>query len=198
MKGKREMNSNKKGMTALMALVLILCCGVGGTLAWLVTTSGPVENTFTPGYVTTTIKESFDGTTKSNVTVTNTGNVPAYIRAAIVVNWLDKDGNVYAETPVKGTDYTWDLNTGEGSGEWTPGSDGFYYYNDIVGFKAPNNVTGNLINSLSKKDGVTPPSGYDLQVTILAEGLQAEGWPATVTNAIGAFQAAAGKPVTNE
>ena len=31
MKGKREMNSNKKGMTALMALVLILCCTVGGT-----------------------------------------------------------------------------------------------------------------------------------------------------------------------
>ena len=42
------------------------------------------------------------GGTKSNVTITNTGNTDAYIRAALIGQWLDEKGN-----PVFGfTDYT--------------------------------------------------------------------------------------------
>ena len=184
MKGKREMKNNKKGMTALVALVLILCCAVGGTLAWLVTTSGPVVNTFTPGSVTTYVDEKFENGTKSDVKVENTGNVDAYIRAAIVVNWINDQGEVYAQ-PVKDSDYEIELNIGTGEKQWTKGTDGFYYYNNSV---APGVQTDVLIKSLTKTDSAVTPAGYDLQVTILAEGIQAEGMGANDAQA--AFKAA--------
>ena len=45
---------------------------------------------------------TYYGGTKSNVVITNTGNTDAYIRAALIGQWLDEDGN-----PVFGfTDYT--------------------------------------------------------------------------------------------
>ena len=100
---------------------------------------------------------SYSGSTKSNVTITNTGNTDAFIRAAIIGQWLDKDGN-----PVFGfTDYatgetalvdSWyedqftkkSFKQGKFIGlpgyngttttyhNWTLGSDGFYYYENIV------------------------------------------------------------------
>ena len=184
---KKEMHQilrNKKTLPAFVALVLILCCTAGGTLAWLVTTSGPVVNTFTPGSVTTYVDEKFENGTKSNVTVTNTGNVDAYIRAAIVVNWINDQGEVYAQ-PVKDSDYEIELNIGTGEKQWTKGTDGFYYYNNSV---APGVQTDVLIKSLTKTDSAVTPAGYDLQVTILAEGIQAEGMGAS--SAVDAFKAA--------
>lgn len=169
--GKRELpqqHRNHKGMTALVAVVLVFCCTVGVTLAWLFTQTEPVTNTFTPASVTTEVHEDdFNGGTKRNVKVKNTGNTDAYIRAAIIYNWADADGNIYAK-PVAEGDYT--LSTGS---KWNPGDDGYYYYSGIVN---PGDPTENLIDSLSKND--TPadvPSIYDLQVTILAEGIQAKG-----------------------
>lgn len=53
---------------------------------------------------------AYDGT-KSNLTITNTGNTDAFIRASIIGQWLedvlDKDGHVIESVPVFGfTDYT--------------------------------------------------------------------------------------------
>lgn len=39
----------KKAWVSLVAVVLVLCCAVGGTLAWLTDKTGPVKNTFTVG-----------------------------------------------------------------------------------------------------------------------------------------------------
>lgn len=39
----------KKIALAVAALVLVLCVAVGGTIAWLISTSAPVKNTFTVG-----------------------------------------------------------------------------------------------------------------------------------------------------
>ena len=82
--------NRKKGILLLAAAMLILVCGVGSTLAYLATQTGQVQNTFEPAYVrSSVIEESWnDGNlVKSNVTIKNTGNVSAYIRAAIVVTW---------------------------------------------------------------------------------------------------------------
>lgn len=48
----------KKGWIALAALVLALCCAVGGTLAWLTDSTGPVTNTFTIGDINITLAET--------------------------------------------------------------------------------------------------------------------------------------------
>lgn len=48
----------KKIVPVVLALVLVLCLGVGGTLAYLVASSGPVVNTFTYGDINITLKET--------------------------------------------------------------------------------------------------------------------------------------------
>ena len=51
-------NSGKKLTMVLVAIILVLCCTIGGTLAWLKDTTAPVTNTFTVGKVEITLKES--------------------------------------------------------------------------------------------------------------------------------------------
>ena len=50
----------KKSIAVVLALVLLVCCAVGGVLAWLTDTTDPVVNTFTVGNVDITLAESVD------------------------------------------------------------------------------------------------------------------------------------------
>lgn len=147
-----------------LSLVLVLGLSVGGTLAYLVTSTGPVTNTFTPGEVKTHIEEEFDGAIKEDVYVTNTGTVDAYIRAQIVINWVDGEGNIVAD-PGVGADYELLM----GSSKWKKGADGFWYYTEKV---EAGGETENLINRcevITEAD-----AGVGLQVTILSQAIQAE------------------------
>ena len=157
--------NRKKGILLLTAAVLILVCGVGGTLAYLITQTAPVTNTFTPAQVTSQVIEKMDGTTKSDVKIENTGNVSAYIRAAIVITWKDKDGYTTMPTvPVQGQDYTLNIN----ANDWSQ-SDGYYYYNGIV---AAGESTANLINSCVSTGTYT--DGRKLCVEVIGSAIQAE------------------------
>ena len=190
MNGKRVMKTKKP--VALVAILVLLCCAVAGTVAYLVTSTDPVTNTFTPAEVKTEVTENFvkdeDGKfVKSDVQIKNTGNIDAYIRAAVIVNWADDKGNV-SGTPVKDTDYVMDLNivTRENpNAPWFKGSDGYYYCKTSV---APDGSTPALINTCEPAANMAP-EGYALQVTILADGIQSEpadaviqAWGVTVAN----------------
>ena len=48
----------KKAWVSLVAVVLVLCCAVGGTLAWLTAQSGEVKNTFSPSDINIKLKET--------------------------------------------------------------------------------------------------------------------------------------------
>ncbi len=50
----------KKAIVAVVALVLVLCCAMGGTLAWLVDSTTEVKNTFTYGDINIGLSESDD------------------------------------------------------------------------------------------------------------------------------------------
>lgn len=177
MNGKRVMKTKKP--VALVAILVLLCCAVAGTVAYLVTSTGPATNTFTPASVTTQVEEEFDGTTKSNVRIKNTGNIDAYIRVAVIVNWADDKGNV-SGTPVKDSDYVMDLNIDTGTttnAPWFKGSDGYYYCKTAVKSVKQDTkdcYTPVLIKSCIKATGAQAPAGYDLQVTILADGIQSK------------------------
>lgn len=169
---RRRRRRNHKPTLLLLTLVLILGAMVGTTLAYLFTNTDGLVNTFTPANVTVDIDEpgwGEDKTVKNNVTVKNTGDVEAYIRAAVVVTWQDADGNVYPTAPEEGTDYTvtW---TKDG---WVKYGD-FYYHTSPV---APNQSTGVLLTECKVKDDATPPDGYHLSVEILASAIQSQ--PAT-------------------
>lgn len=168
---------------AALALALVLTLSVGGTIAYLITDTDPVENTFTPGNVDCQVIETFDGTIKSDVKIKNTGNTDAYIRAAIVVTWQNASGNVLGKAPVLGSDYTLKLATDTGWNITT--SDGYYYYATAV---SVNNSTGILINECTVLKPA-PAEGYTLCVEVLADAIQAtpinavkDAWGVTVTD----------------
>ena len=163
-------NTNKSGFRwkrsgILLAAVIVLLAGaVGGTWAFLVAQSEPVQNNFTYAHVRCRIDEKFDGTTKSDVQIQNTGDISAYIRARIVVTWKDASGNVSSTVPVKNTDYTITFN----ETDWTQQGDYWYCKTAVDATK----FTPVLIKEC-KKTG-TAPDGYDLSVEILADAIQSE------------------------
>lgn len=165
--GKNAAHGGAKRSLVLVVSVLALVLAVaGGTLAWLSANTTPVTNTFTPAQVSCTVEENFNGTTKEKVQIKNTSNIPAYIRAYVVVTWKDAQDNVYGKLPVKDTDYTIEYATGTG---WDKGSDGYYYYTSPVA--ANDGLTGVLITKCEPVADKAP-AGYDLSVEIIAEAIQ--------------------------
>ena len=164
--------STKKRSTALLAsLLLLLTCLVGTTVAYLFDVSSPIINIFTPSAVSCQVnEESFENDVKADVYITNTSNIPAYIRAAIVITWQDHDGNVYAVSPVSGQDYEIEIN----GTDWTY-EGGYYYYKSDV---PANGDTTPLINYCTPITGQAP-IGYGLNVEILGSAIQADGMGAT-------------------
>ena len=152
---------SKKSVILLASLILILSLAAGVTAAYLFTGSSTVTNSFEPAKVSCYISENFDGSTKSDVCVTNTGNVDAYIRAAIVVNWVDDEGN-YIPAP-EGCSYA----LAQPDEKWQKSGD-YYYYS---GKLAPGGKTTQLIPS-AYPVGYAP--GCHLKVDVIADAIQAE------------------------
>lgn len=148
----RRAGGRKKPLTLFVALVLLLTLAVGGSLAWLVSNDN-VTNSMVPGQVPITIHEEFDGTTKSDVYVTNDGNIQAFIRVAIIANAVDDQGNV-----TTGTAPVYNVNTSK----WTQIGN-YYYYNGIV---EPKGNTDALFTDSVEVNG---------EINILAESIQALG-----------------------
>lgn len=161
--GKFESPGKGRRLTkvAALSLALVLLVSTGGTLAYLFTSTAPVENTFSPAEMGIVIHEEFANNVKSNVYVENTSEANVYIRAAIVINWQDDAGNVVAE-PVVTNDYTMTLGTG-----WKE-VDGYYYC--TAADEKDASSTSQLIVSCVPNG--TPK--YRLSVSILAQAIQVE------------------------
>ena len=175
--------SRRQSLVLVASILLILAISVGGTLAYLATQTGSVTNTFTPTSVETDIKEENSGNVKKNVTVTNTGSTDAYVRAAIVVTWINDAGEVYPQAPVLGTNYTMDLNKADDA--WKEYG-GYYYWHAPV---AGGRETGVLINSAEPTGAA--PEGYYLSIEILSQAIQAtpnaaviDAWGRNVASAV--------------
>lgn len=154
----------KKSFLLLIAIAALLIMTVGGTVAYLVTSDGPVENKFEPVEVTTGIDEDFTNTTvKKNVKITNTGDIPVYVRAKVVANWCDKNGNIVAP---------WTDNIKYNDTKWTKStSDGYWYYKGAV---EVGSSTANLFDSYSYKFTDIPDGADHLEMTIVHQSVQAE------------------------
>lgn len=161
------MDKNKRRKSGILLCILLsLSLAVGGALAYMFWQTGQLNNQFAPATVSCQVNS--DGATFD---VKNTGIVNAYIRAAIVVNWIDYDdpnGAVRGIAPVEGTDYKVEKNLEDW---WQDSTTGYYYYRKSV---APNEVT-TLITGYGLEDGVSAPEGYELCVEVVAEAIQADG-----------------------
>lgn len=162
----KTVRRNKKLVLLISVVaILILALTAGTTLAWLKASSGSVVNTFEPAKVTSQVEEDITKGVKSDVRIKNTSNIDAYIRATVVINWVDKDGNVAAQKPVAGTDYS--ITFPEGT-KWFTGPGGYYYFPTPVASKADTDM---LIETCTAVEGKAP-NGYSLSVEIIADAIQ--------------------------
>lgn len=181
----RKPKRSIKPFLIAFCVCILACAAVSGSLAWLISAPGPVVNEFTPGVVTIQVDEKFDGSTKSNVRIKNTGNVPAYIRVALIPAWVDDEGNIAAKPASLKLNDDCNIAWGKvGNGyedDWFIGSDGFYYCKTVI---EPDGSTPILIKSCTVKDG---EHKYDFELQIIASAVQSlptstvgEVWPEVV------------------
>lgn len=157
---KRIFNGSGGRKAALiLSLCLIFALAVGTTFALLKANTEPVTNTFTAAKSDIKIDEDVTGGQKKSIIVQNTGTATSYVRVKLVCNWVDKDGDVSA-TPVPAPTIT--------NSDWLE-KDGIYYYTKPV---APTGQTSNLLdgNPITQPNA---PEGCHLEVTVLAESIQA-------------------------
>ena len=162
----------RKGITASVALLLVICLAIGGAVAFLVAHTDEIKNIFNPAKVTIETHEEFDGAVKKNVNVENTGDTDVYIRVKLVT-YMQKDG-VPTGDAVNIPDFILD-------GDWLLIDDTYYYTKPV----ASGDKTSDLIGAagIVLKDGQV--------VEVLAEAIQAQpdravedAWPVTVTDGV--------------
>lgn len=165
---KRIFNGSGGRKAALiLSLCLIFALAVGTTVALLKANTAPVTNTFTAAKSDIKINENVENGKKSSIQVENIGTATSYVRVKLVMNWVsDDDSKTISATPVNITvDYD---NT-----KWFE-QGGIYYYKTPVAPKdaETGNVTSNLLKTpIEQPEGA--PDGYHLEVTVLAESIQA-------------------------
>lgn len=185
---KKFVRTHKRAVLLSLAALLIVAASIGGTLAWLTSNPSGIVNTFTPGEVPNQVTEDpFDGTTKSNVRVKNTGNVDAYIRVALVPIWRNKSDNNGAGIAASLSQLTFTDGL-PASSKWSLATDGYYYYSDKVAAGAS---TEALIGTA--KVNITHEGKY-LELQVLAQSIQADGMG--VTGAKDAFDKALASTTT--
>ena len=184
----RKPKRSVKPFLIAFCVCILSCAAVSGSLAWLTSTPGPVVNEFIPGEVTIQVDETFDDehTTKQNVSIKNTGNVPAYIRVALVPAWVDDEGNIAAKPASLELNDDCNIAWGkDGSGyeaDWFIGSDGFYYCKTVI---EPGASTPILIKSCTVKG---EEHEYDFELQVIASAVQSlptstveKVWPVVVS-----------------
>ncbi|MBE6630198.1 MAG: hypothetical protein E7624_05035 [Ruminococcaceae bacterium] len=161
---KKIFGSKKSVVLFALCLVLILAT-VGGTVAYLVTRTPPLDNTFHPTMVDSAPVQ--DGTA---VSVKNLGNTSAYLRTAVVFDWVALDENDAPTNtrvpfePQFGTDYVVTYGTANG---WVKGNDGYWYYTRAV---AAGGVTPPLILSFERIGEHL--AHYEVSMEIITAGIQ--------------------------
>lgn len=179
---KRIFNGSGGRKAALiLSLCLIFALAVGTTLALLTANTDPVTNTFTAAKSKITIEEKTDDGIKSEIYVKNEGTATSYVRVKLVMNWVDGNGKVVSGDNLPAVT----LNS---DNSWFRGSDGIYYYTKPV---APKDLTANLLQEGKPIKQESAPDGCHLEVTVLAESIQAapstavEGaWAVKVVNGV--------------
>ena len=158
---RRHKRRSKKTGMLFLSLLLVIGMVVGSTVAWLSTKSAPITNTFLPSHVSCSVTEEFNGTTKSNVNVINTGDIDAYIRVKLV-SYRTNDAGQH----IGGTAELPAFDLGEG---WVEHG-GYYYYRLPV---APGgSPETNLTESMTLTDSYTDADGGKQAIDVMAEAIQ--------------------------
>ena len=151
--------SGKKAIILFVLTAVLVTGAVSGTVAYLVTRTRDVPNTFHPAEIEIS-SWSFDD-------LVNAGDTEVYVRATLVAAWVSNEDKrtVWAVDPVENTDYTLTIQNG-----WFKGSDGFYYRSEKM--NAAQSVNFVHATQLTEKEGFT------LRILVMYSAIQTE--PASV------------------
>lgn len=157
----KRIRPNGRLTAMVIATVMLLALAIGGTVAWLTSSTGPITNTFTPSHVSCAVDEEFDGRTgvKSDVRVKNTSDIPAFIRVKLVTYRTN-----YARQHIGGTAMVPAFTPGQ---DWVE-HNGYYYYTQPV---QPDAYTGNLINTITLAHYDDADGGHQA-IDVMAEAIQ--------------------------
>ena len=158
---RRHKRRSKKTGMLFLSLLLVIGMVVGGTVAWLSTKSAPSTNTFLPSHVSCSVAEEFNGTTKSNVNVTNTGDIDAFIRVKLVTYRVNDEGD-----HIGGIAKIPDFTPGAG---WVENGDYYYYTKPVAPGTKP---AAALISSIDLIGSYTDADGGKQAIDVMAEAIQ--------------------------
>lgn len=208
-------NSGKKRFILLIAVMLVVGCTVGSTLAWLITKTDPVVNTFTAGNINITLTEPQyeryvkdsqgrsklipGGTIPKDPTVTVLkGSEPCYVRMYVVFRWEEEADGWFKGTDAQNWfdfDSSWSLKESyidEVSNVTKVNIYEFRYNSEVTVGLDEDTALPALFTEINLPDYLTGDKYTSLdnsKVEILAQAVQAEGFD----DADAAF-AAAGRP----
>lgn len=161
-----------KAYILIVSLALVFIAAVGIVSAYILLSTDQIVNTLTPVKNEIEVVEQLTQV-KKDVSIKNSCDYTAYIRAKIVVSWVELDsngqptGNVSGIKPALGRDYSLYM----GSDKWIKGEEGFYYYTLAV---PSNRNTETLIDEAVLLETAKTPADYKLSIDILASSIQAE------------------------
>ncbi len=174
MAGKYCSKSKRKFSTAIVLAALLLMGMAVAVYAYYIHRTPRENYSLTSVEVSCETKELVSGNKKSDIQVSNTGEVPAYIRVRLVSFWQTPSGSIAgraSKTPKLD-------ETLLGSG-WIPDLENdTYYYSSPIKEKTS---TPNLLKEGQCISLVTDADGYIQVVEILAEAIQAKPGAAVQT-----------------
>lgn len=116
------LRQSKYGLPPVLAGIIAAVMAVS-VVAYVAVTTPQVKNVFEGGHVSCEVTEQFDGVTKSQVNVTNTGDVVAWLRVQLLSYRVNESGKrIGGNAPLPA------FQPGAG---WVF-HDGFYYYTKPV------------------------------------------------------------------
>lgn len=169
---------DRKTLAIVIITLLFLVGLVGETVSYMIKTTDQLENDFTSATVDCVLNEQLENNVKSNITVTNTGNIGIFVRVRFITYWIDSNGNVAGTKALVPLNITFDS-------DWIkdPNSDTFYYSNELPAASTTSDLLDGSSITLATEDG------YRQVVEVFAEAIQANPaqaasieWNVTVTD----------------
>ena len=173
---KNRRNVSNKTVAILLALVLAIGCAVGGTLAWLISKTAPVVNTFTYGDINIDLAE----TTGTDYKITPGVNISKDPKVTVKANseacWLfvkvEEQGTFVADKVTYGIADGW----GKGDGKEIPKN---VYYREVGAVTDDTPFTVLKDNQVIVRDTLTKEDIKDITakptLTFTAYAVQEDG-----------------------
>jgi len=176
----RRRSVSSRAFIALLALVLVIGCVAGGTVAWLVAKTEPVVNTFTYGNINITLAET-TGTNYKVIPGTVIEKDPKVtVKAGSEACWLfvkvEESGTFVADKVTYAIDKGWKALEGEKG----------VYYREVAAVTADTDFSVLEGNKITVKDTLTKGDIKDIAatnptLTFTAYAVQKENIPDAAT-----------------